>query len=137
MRLKTGLLLIICCLAPGLAAETADYHVIPFDIDPPVSIDGKLDDWADIPNVISLTGSEHATFGPEKWSGDDDLSGKIHLAWRSGGIFLAAEVVDDKVQQPYRGRDLYNGDHINLWMDLAPGENPHSVLYKLQDLMWL
>ena len=48
MRFKMGFMVAVCLLtilsvAAKVAAE--DYYVIPFDVDPPIAIDGKLDDW--------------------------------------------------------------------------------------------
>ena len=115
--------------ATALMAGSADYHVIPFDVDPPIQVDGSLDDWADVPNAIVLNKKENVTYTPEGWQGLSDLSGVIRLAYRYGGLFVAADVTDDVVNQPYRARDIWKGDHLNLWVDLIPGQEPDRHMF--------
>ena len=111
------------------ASSSAEAYVIPYDVDPPITIDGKLDDWRDVPNEIVLNKKEQVTYQVGKtWTGPADLSGTIRLAWRNG-FYIAAEVTDDLVQQPYSGRGIYNGDHINLWVDFQPTLEPERILF--------
>jgi len=122
----------LACLAlstTALLAGPADYHVVPFDVDPPIQVDGSLDDWTDVPNAIVLNKKENVTYTPEGWQGPSDLSGVIRLAYRYGGLFVAAEVTDDVVNQPYRARDIWKGDHLNLWVDLIPGQEPDRHMF--------
>ena len=106
-----------------------DYYVMPFDVDPAVVIDGDINDWANVANPITLRGKEHVVHGIANWSGNEDLSGIMHLAWRGGGIFIVAVVVDDKISQPYTAGDIYKGDHINLWIDFTPGAEPERQMF--------
>ena len=101
--------------------QADDYHVIPFDVDPPVAIDGRLEDWATIPNALELKRPELVTFGAKDWTGPNDLSATIRLAWRHGGLFVAATVTDDVVFQELTGRDMFKGDHLEVYVDLTPG----------------
>jgi len=109
-------------------SPSADSYVMPYDVDPPITIDGKLDDWDDVPNMIVLNKKEQVTYQPQTWAGPADLSGTIRMAWRSG-FCIAADVTDDIVQQPYSGHRLYHGDHINLWIDIKPALEPKRVLF--------
>jgi hypothetical protein len=120
-------LLAVCGLAR--AARSEDYYVIPYKTDPPIVVDGRLDDWANVPNAIVLNKKEQVTYGADGWKSPDDLSAVIHLAWREGGLFIAAEVTDDVVNQPYRGGDIWMGDHVNLWMDLTPGTDADRIQF--------
>jgi len=113
----------------ALPLSGADYHVFPFDVDPPVEIDGDLGDWESIPNVLLLQRREQVTYTPEVWEGPKDLSAVIRIAWRHGGLFVAAEVTDDVVNQPYRARDIWKGDHVNLWVDLIPGQEADRRMF--------
>ena len=117
---------IICLLALALcgAVSAGDIYVIPFDVDPPIEADGRLDDWQSVPNPIHLETPSHVTYGREAWSGPEDASGVIRLAWRPAGLFIAAEVVDDRVQQPYSANEMYKADHVNVWIDHMPGVDP-------------
>ena len=112
----------------GSASAGADSYVIPYDVDPPITVDGDLDDWDNVPNPIILNRNEQVTYMPETWTGPADLSGTIRLCWRSG-FCIAAEVTDDRVQQPYSGSAVYKGDHINLWVDLKPTLEPGRILF--------
>ena len=113
----------------GMAAE---YFVIPFNVDPPIQVDGNLDDWQDVPNSIHLANAAHVTWFKEAkskvWQGPQDLSATVRLAWRHDGIFVSADVTDDIVQQPYRGREVWKGDYVNLWLDLRPTLEPSRSL---------
>ena len=105
-------------------AAAMDFHVIPFDVDPVIRIDAELDDWAAVPNAVTMTDPANATWGTDDYTGIDDLNGTIQLAWRPAGLFFAAVVVDDVFIQPYTGNAIYNGDHANLFIDLAPQDEP-------------
>ena len=108
----------------GANPRGAEFYVMPFDVDPVIQVDGDLADWATVPNAIRIDAKEQATWGTKDWHGADDLSGIIRLAWRSTGLLLAAEITDDVFTQPYSGMDIYNGDHVNFWIDLMPGVEP-------------
>ncbi|HBG27275.1 MAG: hypothetical protein A2Y10_02425 [Planctomycetes bacterium GWF2_41_51] len=100
-------------------AERDSYYVIPFDVDPPIMIDGNLEDWAGIP-AIALDRKEQVSYGAANWTDINDLSGKIYLAYRYEGLYIAAEIVDDNILQPYVGKETWKGDHLGLYMDMLP-----------------
>ena len=79
-----GLLFVL--LAGFALAQSGDYHVIAYKGDPPIVVDGVLDDWENVPNAIHLRDKAQVTFQPHYWTGPDDLSGTVHLAWRRGGL---------------------------------------------------
>ena len=117
---------LLIAVAPAYAGDS---HVIPFNVDPPIQVDGNLDDWANVPNPLILNRHAQVTYTPEVWEGPQDLSGVIRLAWRYGGIFVAAEITDDIVNQPYRARDIWKGDHLNLWVDMTPGQEEERQMF--------
>jgi hypothetical protein len=125
-RFIVVLLAMMCLTATALAQ---DYYVMPVKPDPAIVADGDLSDWTLVPNAITLQGKEHATFSADMWDGDDDLSGTVHLAWRPGMFAIAAEVKDSSVLQPYSGRDIWRGDHINFWVDFQPGIDPQRHMF--------
>lgn len=125
----------VCLLALipcTLKVWAGNYYVIPFDVDPPIQVDANLDDWQNIPNTIEMADAGHVTWHKEAkakvWQGPQDLSATVRLAWRNDGIYVAAEVTDDIVQQPYRGRDVWKGDYVNLWLDMRPGIEPNRTV---------
>jgi cellulose/xylan binding protein with CBM9 domain len=105
----------------GNVGRAEDYHVIPYDVDPPIVVDGDLADWENVPNAFELKDKANVTLGTGAWSGTEDLSGRIRLTWHRTGICVAAEVTDDVVSQTASGRDLWKGDYVNLLVDLTPG----------------
>jgi len=111
-------------MATAVCAGAADYYVIPFDVDPPIVVDGDLSDWGNVPNALTITDRAQVTDGAQYWSGPADLSGTVHLAWRQEGIFVAAEVRDDVISQTMTGKDMWRGDHVCVLLDMIPGIEP-------------
>ncbi len=77
-------------------------------------IDGRLSgEWAGegypVANVV---------FGKERWSGPDDLNGRLWFAWDDESLYLASAVVDDIFSQPSRGDTLYLGDSVEVQWDV-------------------
>jgi len=103
-----------------LVAED-DYYVLPFKADPAIQVDAKFEDWASVPNAIVLKKKANASYGIDQWEGPQDLSAIVRLSWRQGIVFVAVEVTDDQFHQPYRGSDIWKGDHFSFWMDTTPG----------------
>lgn len=61
----------------------------------PITVDGKLDDWAEWQGEeISLSG-EHFLGIKESWSGAGDVSAGIKVSWTPDGLYVAVSVVDD------------------------------------------
>ena len=104
-----------------------DYYVLPFKPDPAIQVDAKLEDWAGVPNAIVLNKKANASYGAGAWQMPEDLSAIVRMAWRPGVLAFAVEVTDDQVQQPYRGRDIWQGDHFNFWLDTIPGVDPQRT----------
>jgi hypothetical protein len=119
--------LLVLTLAQLLLSEIsalAEDYVLPYKPDPPIVVDAQLDDWVRVPSPIQLKQKPQVTFGPALWARPEDLSGEIRLAWRDGGLLVAAEVQDDKIIQSYTGRDLWRGDHVCVWLDMVPSDDP-------------
>ncbi|MHB8903140.1 MAG: sugar-binding protein, partial [Thermoguttaceae bacterium] len=108
----------------GTAAEPSATLGIPYKPDPPPAIDGRLDEWEGVPNVRTAATKEHCAYGPEKWRSGADLSARVWLAWRDEYLYLAADVTDDQHRQALRDRAMFRGDHMELYLDLAPQSPP-------------
>ncbi len=102
---------------------------IPLKADPPFAIDGDLADWAGVPGEYRLAQAAQVVHGPGAWSGEDDLSATVRLAWRSDGLYLAAEVTDDQHRQTQRGDTIWRGDHLELYLDTQPDLEPQRREY--------
>ena len=102
-------------LASALSAQLVGIAQIP---DPPPSIDGSLGRIVTSPTTRSWGTRESVVFGPGKWTGGSDLSGELFLGWDANHLYVGAIVIDDTVVQPYFGRDIYKGDHLEVFLDV-------------------
>ncbi|MEA3403870.1 MAG: sugar-binding protein [Armatimonadota bacterium] len=123
LRLVT-VVLISLHLAAGIAGAQELVHVVPLKPDPPIAVDGDLGDWVGVPGAISLDSPEHATYKRLLWDGPEDLSATVHTAWRREGLFLALDITDDMLSQTQRGRDIWKGDHVEVYLDFAYDVEP-------------
>ncbi|MBE6379894.1 MAG: hypothetical protein E7047_03085 [Lentisphaerae bacterium] len=105
------------------AAPAPEYKYIPFDVDPPVVIDGKISDWSSISTLDAFPGRE--TLGWDRgskayrYSGPEDLSGTVKMTWRQHGLFVMAQVTDNvHIQQG--GSKTWGGDHLEVRLDMTP-----------------
>jgi hypothetical protein len=94
----------------------ATYYAVKRTI--PVNIDGDLSEWGNVRGVIM--DQEVFFFAGQgmsaaKWKGANDLSGYFKLLWDSEYIYIATEVVDDKVTEPHGS--LIAGPESGSWDD--------------------
>lgn len=111
---------------PALSAETATG--IPYKPDPPPAIDGQLDDWAQVP-CLAFDRPEQVVYGRARWRSPEDLGGRVWIAWRHDHLYVAAAVTDDRPFQRARGKSLWKGDHLELYLDLAPDVDPQRASF--------
>lgn len=121
-------LLVLLALMTPLFAQDA-MTVIPLKPDPPIAIDGNLEEWVSVPGAITVNTAAHVTYHASTWQGPDDLSATIRLAWRNEGLYLAADITDDVVLQTQRDEKLYQGDHVEWFLDLAPDSEPERTSF--------
>lgn len=126
--MKKKCILILSAFFTLSAAWSAEQFVPLFTKqDPGISVDGYLEknDWDDIkyqftfPDKVPPSKLHNSRTG--KWRSVKDLSGTVKLAWRSAGLYIGARVVDDKFSQTQTGTAVYEGDHIELFIDTTPG----------------
>lgn len=48
------------------------------------------------------------------WRGEEDISGRVWVGWDEENFYLLAEVKDDYFHQPFSGKDIWQGDCIQL-----------------------
>ncbi|HNT87469.1 MAG TPA: sugar-binding protein, partial [Candidatus Hydrogenedentes bacterium] len=112
------------CLCLATVGQTPDIIAIPLRPDPPIAVDGVLDEWAVVPNVIMRDQPQHVVWGASSWRAPEDLSGNVRLAWRTESLFVAVDVTDDNVRQTQRGDGIWQGDHVELYIDAQPDLEP-------------
>lgn len=79
-----------------------------------IAIDGALPDWNGIPDLqLPFVQS-----GAENYQGPGDFAVALRLAWDERYLYLAATVTDDQHVQPLRSYDIFNGDSVELWLDV-------------------
>lgn len=108
----------------AVAATSDAVFVIPLKPDPPPAVDGQLTEWVNRPGALELNRREQATWGGSAWTSPADLSARVWLAWRADTLYLAASVTDDQLRQSQRGEGLWRGDHMMLFLDVAPDDEP-------------
>ncbi len=79
-----------------------------------IIIDGVLLEWRDVPS-FPLPFIQQ---GEENYDGPDDLTVSTRLTWDEKFLYVAAEVIDDVHVQALSGYDLFNGDGVELWIDI-------------------
>jgi hypothetical protein len=92
--------------------------ICPQKPDPPPVVDGELIEWENLPGAVEITPA-HVRWGKTKISGESDLGGTLRLCWDKNYLYLAADVIDDKIRVTQSGRDIYKTDHIEFDIDLA------------------
>ncbi len=119
---------VMLALAFGIAVTAAsappEILGIPLKPDPPIEVDGNLGDWERVPNAHLINTVEQVVWGANSWTGPADLHGTVRLAWRQEYLFIAADVVDDSLHQTQRGANIWQGDHVEIYLDVAPDSDP-------------
>ncbi|MBN1587451.1 MAG: hypothetical protein JW937_08535 [Candidatus Omnitrophica bacterium] len=83
----------------------------------PVTIDGNLDDW-DLSQPLEIRAKNQVAFGAGAWLGPQDLSYTGYHMWDEDALYVAYEFKDEKVVQEKTGADMWEGDHMELWVDV-------------------
>jgi len=78
--------------------------------------DGEHPDWSRA-EEIRLEDKGRVAMG--NWEGPEDVSAVLKLLWSDRGIHVHADVRDDIHFQPYHGVDVYQGDCIQVGLDVT------------------
>jgi len=87
--------------------------VTAYYLSSPPTIDGLLADM-DVPIQRVIT---HAVYGADKISGDLDSSGTIVIGWDETNLYLGFRVKDEKYVQEATGKNIYQGDSVEILFD--------------------
>lgn len=77
---------------------------------------GTGSEASDVPPVDVSSLDE---FSGGVWKGPDDLSATTDVSWDDEKLYVDVDVRDDKQSQTYRGADIWQGDSIQLGIDLS------------------
>jgi len=92
------------------------YQIASLSAKGPVSINGKLDDW-NLAKPYQIDKRENAVYGKMAWGGSKDLSADTHSMWDDENLYFAFVVTDNKVVQERSRDQMWEGDHIEFWLD--------------------
>lgn len=99
-----------------------------------IKIDGDLSDWKDI-SAINLK-NRHIADKNLKSVADADFSGSFRMAWSEKGIYLCAEIKDDKfVHEEFaKAGDRWANDCLQIYFDsLCDARNRQQLGYDEND----
>ncbi len=95
-------LLDLCRAAAGSHRQRRDHSWSPLRAPSPLTIDGALDEWADVP-VFSANTARQFLRGAALWRGPDVDSFDLQIMWDDDNLYLAATVRDPVFEQPEIG----------------------------------
>jgi hypothetical protein len=81
-----------------------------------VKIDGDLSEW-NLSSPFKIEYQENVVYGKGGWFGFNDLSAKFHSMWDKEALYFAFEIMDDSVIQEGTGANMWEGDHVEFWID--------------------
>lgn len=87
------------------------------------AIDGVLDDWP----AGATVSSAHRVYAYSGWDGSEDLHASWRLAWDEGRLYVAVEIDDDVHVQTRDGALIYQGDSVELQIDVNPAAGATRV----------
>ncbi len=98
----------------------------------PIRIDGNLGEWQ---NAERVEMARSGQIRNKEWGGVLDLSGHFALQWDTENLYLACEVQDDILYQPYANTELWRGDSVlvgisasrnALWDQIGYADGEHE-----------
>ncbi len=104
-----------------------------------LTVDGDLSDWpapaatGATPDVMVLRGRARLVRQPQLYRGPADLDATVRLAWDERGLYLAVAVRDDHFVQQKTGFDTWQGDCLQVGLDMAPGRQREATGNLLAD----
>ena len=101
----------------------------------PITVDGSLSEWANV-SWISIEKSSQVVYGAGAWNGPRDLSCRVALQWQPDALLMAVDVVDNQVIQERRGADMWEGDHLEVWVDADLMADYNEAVNSSDDFQW-
>jgi len=131
--------LFVSALAALAAASGQTPLICPHTSSPP-SLDGRLDDWPALPQIIMATADEWRPAAAQyaEYGGPQDVSAEVRLAWDSRSLYLAIEARDDNFVRVRSVSQIDRGDSIVLAIG-AESQEPNQFVVALltgASLVW-
>lgn len=82
-----------------------------------INLDGSLDDW-DTSSPYGISEKKNVVYGGGAWQGPQDTSYKVYTMWDKEAFYIAVDVTNDKLVQEKTAGDMWEGDHVELWLDV-------------------
>ena len=93
---------------PGARVEAAFMNPAP-------TIDGDWSEWKTVAKEYPAT---NVVCGKSNWVNEDDLAGSYYVGWDQTYLYIAAKVRDDKYVQVSQGENIFEGDSLEMILDL-------------------
>nr|WP_237179003.1 S-layer homology domain-containing protein [Paenibacillus sp. MMS18-CY102] len=110
---------------PYLAADALKFKVVldsgysyMTSVKTKQSFASKRGSAADAPAITLNAADQYFSLGG-KWNGVDDLSLQSNVTWDDDNLYIAIDVHDDHHAQSWTGGDIWQGDSIQLALDLS------------------
>ncbi len=122
---RIALIVAMTAMVAGAGASLADTIACPRIPVPPV-LDGRLDDWPPLPQLVIADASDWNAASPQfaQYGGPRDVSAEVRLAWDSQALYVAVETTDDTIIRVRSAAEIDRGDSIVLALK---GENSDVV----------
>ncbi len=83
----------------------------------PIQVDGDLSEWSQSA-WYSVENKNQVVYGVGAWGWAQDMAFKAAVEWEPEALLLAVDVNDNTVVQEKQGADMWEGDHLELWLDV-------------------
>ena len=104
-----------------------DYEVLfASRLSVPPALDGDFAKWLGGP-LYALDQPAQIFAGARLWRGPNEFSARFALGWDDDYLYVATEVTDPKLYQPFTGRDIAKGDAVSMILETAFRKNFQST----------
>ena len=83
----------------------------------PIAADGNLSEWEGA-RWYTFDQRGQVVYGAGAWKSPQDLSFKAAFQWSPEALYLALEVTDEALVQEWTAGDMWQGDHVEVWLDV-------------------
>lgn len=125
VRVWQACLCLVVAAGMGAAGWAASGPVVCPRVAVPPTLDGRLDDWPPLPQVVIASAEAWHPASAEfaDYGGPEDVSAEVHLAWDERALYLALQVADDVFVRVPSAAEIDRGDSIVLTVAGAEGEH--------------